>query len=93
MTNNKTNEKFKTFWTNTSSNELIKNEIKKKDTNNIRQEILKLINNEIKSAFAQINRNKYYKELIDNKIEDKNIVKVPIVFAGKQPYITTIRKY
>ncbi|MEA2043235.1 MAG: AAA family ATPase, partial [Bacteroidota bacterium] len=50
------------------------------------------INNEIKSAFAQINRNKYYKELIDNKIEEKNIVKVPIVFAGKEPYITTTRK-
>jgi len=38
---------FKTFWTNTSANELIKNEIKKKDADNIRQEILKLINNEI----------------------------------------------
>ena len=41
------NEKFKTFWTNTSANELIKNEIKKKDAGNIRKEILKLINNEI----------------------------------------------
>ena len=38
---------FKTFWTNTSANELIKNEIKKKDADNVRQEILKLINNEI----------------------------------------------
>ena len=40
------NEKFKTHWTNTSSNKLIKSEIKKKDADNIRQEILKLINNE-----------------------------------------------
>jgi len=37
---------FKTYWTNTSSNDLIKNEIKKKNAENIRIEILKLINNQ-----------------------------------------------
>lgn len=41
------NKEFKAYWINTSSNELIRNEIKKKNADNIRQEILKLINNEI----------------------------------------------
>ena len=45
------------------------------------------INNQIKIAINQINKNKYYKELIDNKIEIDKIIKVPIVFAGKEPYI------
>ena len=45
------------------------------------------INDNIKNALSQINRNKYYKELIDNKIEHKKIIKLPIVFAGKEPYI------
>ena len=40
------NDGFKTFWTNTSANELIKNEIKKKNAENNREEILKLLNNE-----------------------------------------------
>ena len=45
------------------------------------------INEQIKIAINQIDRNKYYKELIDNKIEENKIIKVPIVFAGKEPYI------
>ncbi|MEA3444585.1 MAG: AAA family ATPase, partial [Bacteroidota bacterium] len=40
----KHHEGFKTFWTNTSGNELIKNEIKKKGSENIRKDILDLIN-------------------------------------------------
>ncbi len=40
------NEKFKTFWTYTSSNELIKEQIKKKNAENIREDILALINGE-----------------------------------------------
>ena len=48
----------------------------------------KRINKQIETATNQIERNKYYKELIDNKIPEKNIVKIPIVFAGKEPYIT-----
>ena len=59
------------------------------DENNT--DFFKRINETIKIASSQINRNKYYKELIDNKIELKNIVKVPIVFAGKEPYITMKR--
>ena len=45
------------------------------------------INDQIKIALNQIDRNKYYKELIDNKVEIDKIIKVPIVFAGKEPYI------
>lgn len=33
---------------------------------------------------------KYYKKLIDNKIAIDKIIKVPIVFAGKEAYINRI---
>ena len=52
----------------------------------------KRINKQIENAKEQIDRNKYYKELIDNKIEEKNIVKVPIIFAGKEAFISEIKK-
>ncbi len=42
----------------------------------------------ISKALEQIENNKYYKELIDNKIPKKNIVKAAIVFAGKEPYVS-----
>ncbi len=45
------------------------------------------INAQIKKAENQIDRNKYYKELIDNKITAEKIIKVPIIFAGKEPYV------
>lgn len=48
------------------------------------------INQTIKDALNQINNNKYYKELIDNKIHEDKIIKVPIIFAGKEPFITEI---
>ncbi len=48
------------------------------------------INDQIKLAANQIDRNRYYKELIEYKIPKKNIVKVPIVFAGKEPYMINI---
>ena len=52
----------------------------------------KRINEQTKITTNQIDRNKYYKELIDNKINKNNIIKIPIVFAGKEPYITLIKK-
>ncbi len=52
----------------------------------------KRINEQIKIATNQIDRNKYYKELIDSKISEANIIKIPIVFAGKEPYITLIEE-
>ena len=51
----------------------------------------KRINKQINAAKKQIDKNKYCKELIDNKINKENIVKVPIVFAGKEPFITLIK--
>ncbi len=50
----------------------------------------KRINNKIQEAIAQIDNNEYFKELVDNKVE--KIIKLPIVFAGKEPYITLIDK-
>ncbi len=50
----------------------------------------KKIDDKIKAAKKQIDKNKYYKELIANKID--KIIKLPIVFAGKEPYITLINK-
>ncbi len=50
----------------------------------------KKIDDKIKEAKTQIDKNKYYMELLDNKIS--KIIKLPIVFAGKEPYITLINK-
>ncbi len=62
----------------------IKEQFKKENKKDLRQRI----NKNIETALNQINKNKYYKELIDNKIKEDNIIKVPIVFVGKEPYIT-----
>ena len=59
-----------------------------KESNN---DFAKRINQQINLATNQIDRNKYYKELIDNNIELENIIKVPIIFAGKEPYVTIIK--
>jgi len=48
----------------------------------------KRINTAIKKALNQIEHNEYYKELIEHKI--KNIIKLPVVFAGKEPFITPL---
>ena len=59
------NERFKTFWTNTSANELIRNEIKKKNSENIRTEIVKLINGE--TVVKDIEENFVFPDLIKRK--------------------------
>jgi len=43
------------------------------------------IQTKLSEALTQIEDNEYYKELIDNRIE--RIIKLPIVFAGKVPYV------
>jgi hypothetical protein len=50
------------------------------------------INKHLEQARQQIDKNKYYKELIDYGIPPENIVKVPIVFAGKESYITEAKQ-
>jgi len=67
-------------------------QIEKQQQNEPNKNLIKRINKELNSAINQIDRNKYYKELIDNKISENKIVKVPIVFAGKEPYITLIEE-
>ena len=67
-------------------------QIRKQQEKEKKEDFNKRINKEIEFATNQIDRNKYYKELIDNKVAKTNIIKVPIVFAGKEPYITQIEK-
>ena len=43
------------------------------------------INHKISEALNQINKHKYYQELLAHKVS--NIIKIPIVFAGKIPHI------
>jgi len=62
--------------------------IEKQKENEEYETFQKRIDNEIDKALQQIERNKYYKELIAHEIPLEQIVKVPIVFAGKEPYIT-----
>jgi len=56
-----------------------------RNTNDDDKQFLTKVENKIKEAKNQIEENQYYKELIDNKIT--NIIKLPIVFCGKTPYI------
>ncbi|MEA2043162.1 MAG: AAA family ATPase [Bacteroidota bacterium] len=65
----------------------IKSIEKQKETEN-QKKYIERIDKEIDNALNQIERNKYYKELLANKIPLERIIKVPIVFAGKEPYIT-----
>jgi len=44
------------------------------------------INDKLAEALEQIEKNQYFKELIDHQIS--KIIKLPIVFVGKVPYIT-----
>ncbi|RMG81462.1 MAG: AAA family ATPase, partial [Bacteroidetes bacterium] len=46
------------------------------------------INRELNTALAQIEHNRYYQELLDHKV--KKIIKLPIVFSGKEPFITPV---
>lgn len=66
-------------------------QIKKQQNKENYENFAERINKEIISAKNQIDKNLYYKELIDNKIQEENIIKIPIVFAGKEPYISLIK--
>ncbi len=45
------------------------------------------INKSIDEALQQIETNKYYSEILENGIKPEKIIKLAIVFAGKEPYI------
>ncbi|MEA3446781.1 MAG: AAA family ATPase [Bacteroidota bacterium] len=61
---------------------------KEKESN---EDFAKRINLTIEKTGLQIDKNKYYKELVENKIAPDKIIKVPIVFAGKEPYVLPIK--
>ena len=65
-------------------------QINKQQDNEEKNVFFKRINKEIEIASNQIDRNKYYKELLDNKLKKEQVIKVPIVFAGKEPFIIPI---
>jgi len=67
-------------------------QIEKQKDNESDSHFAKRINEMIERALAQIDKNQYYKELIENKIRIENIIKIPIVFAGKEPYITLLKE-
>jgi hypothetical protein len=48
------------------------------------------INDKIENAIEQIDRKKYYRELLSHKIKLDKIIRVPIVFAGKEPFVTKL---
>ncbi len=43
-------------------------------------------------AENQIDKNQYYKELLEMGVSKENIVKTAIVFAGKEPFVNKLRK-
>ncbi len=51
------------------------------------EDFQKRIDKALQDAADQIERHKYYKELIDNKLPKENIIKLAIIFVGKEPYI------
>ena len=57
----------------------------KREANEADDDFMLRINGKIKEAASQIDQNEYYKELVDHQVV--NIIKLPIVFAGKVPYV------
>ncbi len=66
--------------------------IKKKGKTEKRENFINRVNKKINKALSQIETNKYYSELLENNIKPENIIKMAIIFAGKEPYVTSIRK-
>ena len=64
--------------------------IENQQKNETYDKFIKRINGKIDEALEQIQRKKYYKELLSHKVELDKIIRVPIVFAGKEPYITKL---
>ncbi len=54
------------------------------------EQFVKRINNKIDEALEQIERTKYYKTLLAHKIALEKIKRIPIIFVGKEPYITKL---
>ena len=74
---------FKTFWANTSSDELIKEQLKKKEASYTREQLLKLINNE--TIEKEIEENFVFPDLDT----DKELFWSLLTFSG---YLTSRNK-
>jgi hypothetical protein len=61
-----------------------------KRKNETEKTYVKKINTKIKEGLNQINENKYYIELLESGIKPENIIKLAIVFAGKEPFVKPI---
>ena len=59
--------------------------------NEKRSDFIERLNAEIENARQQIERKKYYKELLSHNIAPEKIIHVPVVFAGKEPYIIRLK--
>ncbi len=66
--------------------------IKRQKETEKKEDFIYRVNKEINKALSQIDKNKYYAELLENNIKHENIIKMAIIFAGKEPYITPILK-
>jgi hypothetical protein len=60
-----------------------------RDEKDDRDAFHKKINDKLLEAQNQIDKNKYYMELVDHQVS--KIIKLPIVFVGKIPYITPVK--
>ena len=58
--------------------------------NESQNELAKRVNNKLKEAMNQIESKKYYKELLAHNVP--KIIKLPIVFVGKEPYVRLIEE-
>ena len=58
--------------------------------NESQNELAKRVNGKLKEAMNQIESKKYYKELLAHNVP--KIIKLPIVFVGKEPYVRLINE-
>ena len=69
----------------------IKN-IEKRREKETEEEFQTRVEKALQSALEQIEEKGYYRELYDYGLTDERILKLPIVFAGKQPFIGKNKK-
>ncbi len=65
--------------------------VEKRAENETDNKFYNRINKELKEAKNQIDKNQYYKELVEIGIPEENIVKIAIVFAGKEAFVNKLR--
>ncbi len=62
-------------------------QIEKQKINEEDKKFQKRIKKATETALNQIEKNEYHAELITNQVKPKNIIKLAIVFAGKEPFV------